>query len=92
MLIRGILKQKLFPACAYFFESEIQEILWFWGECFWMCFLLLKEAENTRGGGDVCFLASFISLGLKKVKTNREKRRREGERQCSAVGERHFEL
>ena len=46
MLIRGILKQKLFPACAYFFESEIQEILWFWGECFWMCFLLLKEAEN----------------------------------------------
>ena len=29
MLIRGILKQKLFPADAYFFESEIQEILWF---------------------------------------------------------------
>ena len=51
-----------------------------------------RRRKYKGGGGDVCFLASFISLGLKKVKTNREKRRREGERQCSAVGERHFEL
>lgn len=55
-------------------------------------FSFVERSRKYKGGGDVCFLASFISLGLKKVKTNREKRRREGERQCSAVGERHFEL
>lgn len=66
MLIRGILKQKLFPACAYFFESEIQEILWFWGECFWMCFLLLKEAENTRGGGGCLFFSKFYLIGTEE--------------------------